>query len=122
MLAKGYNVRLYRFNGCIDSYALLLKSFTFAQQSVCVKNKNRDTVITKLSHDQRYGKQTFFKSANRKSANSWAYSAVANPQILGLIPLLQIRKFRMCGILQVANLLIFIINPKNANPHISANY
>ncbi len=41
----------------------------------------------------KVGKLTFFKSADRKSANYWAHSAFANPQTLELIPLSQILKF-----------------------------
>jgi hypothetical protein len=46
-------------------------------------------------------KETFLKSANRKSANSWAHYAIANPQM--------------------ANPQIVIINPQIPNPQTSTN-
>jgi hypothetical protein len=47
---------------------------------------------------------------------------IAYPQILGLIPMSQIRKFLSCANPQKANLQIFVINPQIANPHISTKY
>jgi hypothetical protein len=55
-----------------------------------------------VSYTQSYtgGQGNFVKkSANRKSANSWAYCAIANP-----------RKFLGCASLQIANVQFFMIN------------
>ncbi len=55
------------------------------------------------------GKQIFFfQSANRKSANCWARSVIANPQI--------------SLVCQSANPQIFLINPLIANPRISTKH
>jgi hypothetical protein len=47
---------------------------------------------------------------------------IANPQIPGLIPLSQIRKFLRYASPQIANPQIFFINPKIATPQISPKY
>ncbi len=61
------------------------------------------------SMSSRGDKRTFFKSEDDKSANFWAHSPIANPQI---------RKFLRCPSSQIANPQIFMINPQIANPQI----
>jgi hypothetical protein len=44
-----------------------------------------------------------------------------SPQIRGIIPISQIRKFLICASLQSANLKFFMINPQIANSQFSKN-
>jgi hypothetical protein len=78
---------------------------------VCIEKGQLSSAI--LSHavacilKAEMGKLTYVKSPQ-----------IANPQILGLIPLLQIRKFLRCTSPQIANPQIFMIKPQIANPKI----
>jgi hypothetical protein len=69
---------------------------------------------TRMTYPHVYsevGEQTFLKSPQ-----------VANPHILSLIPLSQIRKLLRCAIPQIKNSQIFFINPQISNSQISRKY
>jgi hypothetical protein len=61
-------------------------------------------------------------SAPCSKTNKIISSQIEKPPFLGIVPLLQISKFLMCAILQIANPLILLINPQIANPQIYTKY
>jgi hypothetical protein len=68
-----------------------------------------------------FGYVYIYNLFNRGGQAYFLNQYIENPQILGLLPLFQIRKFLRGAFPQISNSQIFMVNPQIAHPQISTN-